>query len=181
MDVGVNGDKKAGGRTTARAAWLLAALGTFIALGFCALCGAVLLNERRDVWAATAKDAMNLALATARDIERNIEIYDLSLRSVAEQMQQPDILSLPIDLRRRVLFSHAAAGSYFGPIVVLDAAGRLIIASGPQSAEFGNYTDKDFFHAQAERSDAGLYISHPLPQPGRWQMATCLQPSRLER
>ncbi|WP_408151462.1 hypothetical protein [Caballeronia glebae] len=53
----------------------------------------------------------NLALIAEQDIERNFELYALSLQAVVDGMNNPHILALPRDLRRLVLFDRAATGS----------------------------------------------------------------------
>jgi diguanylate cyclase (GGDEF)-like protein len=160
MDIGVQGKNKLGRSATDRTAWVLAALGAFIALGFCSLCATVLLNERRDVWAETAKDAMNLALATARDIDRNIEILNLSLGQIADTVGDPGIQALPDTLKKRVLLGRAGATVCFGAIDVLDGDGLPTLTSDLGLPDRVAHAQADYFRAQVER-DAGLFIARP--------------------
>ncbi len=69
----------------------------------------------------------NLATGIDADINRNIEIYDLSLRAVAGNMVMPEIRDVSTSLRHLILFDHAATAKHFGAIQVFDAAGRLTI------------------------------------------------------
>jgi diguanylate cyclase (GGDEF)-like protein len=181
MDNGVEGNKGLGKAVTGRTAWLLAALGAFIALGFCVLCGTVLLNERRDVWEDTAKDAMNLALATARDLDRNIEILDLSLRQIADEVQDPSIQSLSANLKQRILFGRAWSTACFGGIRVLDSTGLPILTSDSGLLDQSNHAQRDYFRAQVAH-DAGLFISRPHSgTPGRsWGLALSRRITRAD-
>ena len=57
------------------------------------------------------------------DILRSVEFYDLSLRAVAEGAADPRIMSLPKELRDKVMFDRAATARFLGPITVFTPDG----------------------------------------------------------
>ncbi|MCQ4384199.1 hypothetical protein NO136_20240, partial [Clostridioides difficile] len=65
------------------------------------------------------------ALMASWDIERNIEIYPLSLQAVVEGENDPEVVKLPMPLRRQVLVDRATTAKYLGGIYVLDAKGDI--------------------------------------------------------
>lgn len=123
---------------------------------------AIVLVEMRQDALARARDAVdNLALILERDIERNIEIYELSMQAVIEGVKKPNILALPSDVRQLVLFDRASNARDLGSLLVTDNAGNVVIDSRAVPARQVNLSDREFFKIQQEH-DAGLFISKPI-------------------
>ena len=70
----------------------------------------------------------NLVAVASQDIARNVELYGLSLRAVANSLQIPALDQLDPSTRQAVLFDQAAPGAYLGDILVLDEHGDVIEA-----------------------------------------------------
>ncbi len=135
--------------------------GLLIALVLLLLCGIVLYQGRIDARDRSAAMQQNLALMASWDIERNIEIYSLSLQAVVEGENDPDVVKLPMPLRRQVLFDRATTAKYLGGIYVLDAKGDIEVdgkSDVPRKANFGN---EPYFTVHRDHPDAGLYVSPP--------------------
>ncbi len=132
-----------------------------------------ILDERRVTWDRAVDTSQNLVAAIAHDIQRNVEVYDLSLRAVIDGLQQPGIWDVSPAMRRSVLFDGAAGAQDLGAIVVLDETGRVTIDSRSLAAPAGNFSDADYFRAQRDRTDAGLFLSAPFKDPvsGEWSIA----------
>jgi diguanylate cyclase (GGDEF)-like protein len=102
----------------------------------------------------------NVASALARDMARNLEIYDLSLQAVVDGMTDPAVLSLPVEIRHQVLFDRSTTAAYISGIYALDARGRISQARARQLPD-ADFSDRDYFSVHRDRSDVGLFISKP--------------------
>ncbi|MEA3023238.1 MAG: hypothetical protein QOK01_2090, partial [Alphaproteobacteria bacterium] len=91
-----------------------------ITIGFCAICLLLSLDVRRSAWEQARLSVGNLVSAIQTDIERNIELYDLSLQAVVDGLREPDIGAIRPEIRQLVLFDRAATAKYMGSILVLD-------------------------------------------------------------
>ncbi|MFM0732729.1 sensor domain-containing diguanylate cyclase [Paraburkholderia sediminicola] len=133
-----------------------------VALVMISLCATVLYQGRVDAMDRARETSGNLALIAERDIERNFELYALSLQAVVDGMRDPDVLALPPRLRRQVLFDRAATAKYLGSMLVLDASGNIVVDSASDVPRQGNFSDRPYFTAQRDNPNAGLYISDPF-------------------
>lgn len=141
----------------------------------CMLAGAIaaiaiwVLAQMRDDALRRAQDsALNVTLLIQRDVSRNLELYDLSLRAVIAGLQQPGVLELPPALRQLLLFDGSASAQDMGSMVVFDETGNAIFDSQSITPRHLNVADRDFFTAQRSSPNLGLYVSHPYMshQPG---------------
>ncbi|MEW9582543.1 diguanylate cyclase [Paraburkholderia sp. DGU8] len=135
--------------------------GSLIALLLVGLCVTVLYQSRQDALERARETSRNLALIAERDIERNFELYALSLQAVVDGLNQADVMALSPHLRRDILFDRAATAKYLGSMLVLDAAGNIVIDSGSDIARKGNFADRRYFTVQRDNPNAELFISDP--------------------
>ena len=139
--------------------------GALIAFVMVGLCAIVLYQSRTDALERTRETSRNVALVAERDIVRNFELYDLSLQAVVEGLRQQEVMNLPGHLRRDVLFDRAATAKYLESLLVLDAAGNIVIDSNSETPRKANFSAHRFFTIQREDANAGLYISDPFRFP----------------
>ena len=99
---------------------LLIASSVATVIGFSAICTTVMLDMRRGEEELARQTLENLASGIDADINRNIELYDLSLRAVASSMQLPEIKQVSAPIRHLILFDRAASAKHFGAIQVFD-------------------------------------------------------------
>jgi diguanylate cyclase (GGDEF)-like protein len=132
-----------------------------ITIGFCMVCALFSLDVRRSAWEQARLSAGNLAVAVRSDIERNIELYDLSLQAVVDNFRKPGLDALSPEFRQLVLFDRAATAKYLGSIRVLDRQGAVVLDSGTLDPPARNDADRDFFAAHVRNPDRGLYVSAP--------------------
>jgi hypothetical protein len=92
----------------------------------------------------------DIAVIAQRDIERNLELYELSLQAVVDGLQQSDVMNLPPHLRREVLFDRAASAKYLGSMLVMDEFGHIVIDSGNDTPRAGNFSDREYFKVQRD-------------------------------
>jgi len=139
----------------------LLTLGFAISLGFSAICGRIVWQGGDRDYLHAREAAANLVSSLASEIERNIELYDLSLQAVVDGMKLAEIGKVSPELRQVVLFNRASTAKDMGSILVLDSRGKVVIDSrSPVPAEMNNST-QDLFQVHANRTDVGLYISRP--------------------
>jgi diguanylate cyclase (GGDEF)-like protein len=155
--VGITNRLKRGLSTTVA----VASCGVLIAGIMMGLCSVVLYQSRQDALDHTRDTLRDIAVIAQRDIERNLELYELSLQAVVDGLQQSDVMNLPPHLRREVLFDRAASAKYLGSMLVMDELGNVIIDSGSDTPRTGNFSDREYFKVQRDNSNAGLYISDP--------------------
>jgi diguanylate cyclase (GGDEF)-like protein len=120
----------------------------------------VLVAGRHDAISRANQSSANIAEAIARDIERNLEVYDLSLQAVTEGMTDAEVVSLPAQVRRQVLFDRSATARYIRGIYAIDDKGHIAEdrSGHPPQADF---SDRDYFIVHKEHRDVGLFISRP--------------------
>src|ERR1700721_4542464 len=85
---------------------LLIASSVATVIGFSAICASVMIDMRRGEEELARQTLENLASGIDSDISRNVELFDLSLRSVANNMVAPEISQVNSPLRQRILFAH---------------------------------------------------------------------------
>src|SRR5712691_757236 len=144
------------------------------------LTGWLLCDARRIALEHAAQARDNLAAAIEHDVERTIELYDLSLQAVIDGLQLPGINSTSPEIRNPVLFDGAATARYLGSTMVLDDKGQVTIDSRHAAPPDQNFADQDFFRVHRDQPQPGLYISAPFKaEPvGDWSIALR---RRLER
>src|ERR1700676_4780320 len=131
-------------------------------IGFSRICASVLLDMRRGEGELARQTIENLASSIDAEISRNIELYDLSLRAVANNMVMPELKDVSKPIRHLILFDHAATAKHFGAIQVFDAEGRLTIDASTLAPLAEHRGDEEFFQVHGHHPDAGLFISRPM-------------------
>lgn len=141
--------------------WISVALGFAVCL-ICAVVGDLLYSTRVLELKRASTESSNLSTAIAQDVARNIELFDLSIQNVIDGLQDPGVTAASRKLQQMILFDRAASAPYLGALLVIDAHGDLLMDSRRLDIPRVNYADRDYFKAQVERADVGLFISHPL-------------------
>ena len=137
-------------------------------LGFSAICTSVMLDMRRSEEELARQTLENLASGIDSDIGRNVELFDLSLRAVADNMVSPEISQVSKPLRQLILFDHAATARHFGAIQVFDATGKLIIDASTLDPFPEDRSGEEYFRVHQEQPDVGLFISRPMLHHGAY-------------
>ncbi len=126
-----------------------------------ALTGWVLWDSRQTAVSDAFRDSENLATALEVEIRHDIETYDLSLTAVLDGLSLPETATVSPVIRDYILFDHSARAPQYGSIFVLDRHGDLKIDSRGRTPARTNFNQRDFFTAQRDNGDAGLFISNP--------------------
>jgi diguanylate cyclase (GGDEF)-like protein len=149
------------------AKWLILC-SIIIVAGFSAICADVVFDMRRGEEALVRRTLENLASGIDADINRNIELYDLSLRAVANSMVMPEIKDVSKPIRQLILFDRAATAKHFGAIQVFDANGKLTIDASSLDPRPEDRSDEEYFKIHREHPDIGLFISRPMLHRGSY-------------
>ncbi|WP_336492331.1 sensor domain-containing diguanylate cyclase [Methylobacterium nigriterrae] len=142
------------------AAWL-SAFNLLAVAGLCAVSAFMLWQMRLDAARRAEITSRSLVQVLGRDIARNIELYDLSLRAVVDGMKRSDVAQLNPELRHMILFDRAATALGFGTILVLDQAGNAITTSQSVYPPAFNSADREYFQYFATHDDDELRVSPP--------------------
>jgi len=137
-------------------------------IGFSAICGSVMLDMRRGVEELARQSLENLATGVEADISRNIEIYDLSLRNVANNITAPEISGVSRPVLNLILFDHAATAKHFGAIQVFDARGQVTVDASSLDPAPENRAGEEYFTVHRDNPDVGLFISRPMLHRGAY-------------
>ena len=144
-----------------RRAVRMAAVATILT-AVCLIYASVMRDAYLDVGRTAALSTANLAESVAQDVDRNIELLDLSLEAVTRSWSDPRVRALDADLQDLVLFDNAARARDFGGIVVLDTNGRVEGSSLSVAPPPGSFSDRDYFLVHEASSNIGLFISRPF-------------------
>ncbi|KPF92536.1 diguanylate cyclase [Rhodopseudomonas sp. AAP120] len=139
-------------------------------LGFSGVCGSIMLEMRRSAQELSRQTQENLASTISADVNRNIELYDLSLRSVISSLALPQLAEVDPTIRNLILFDHSVTAQHFGQIQVFDAKGDLVLDSATLTPERVNRAGEAFFRVHLEQPDLGLYISRPMQHRGAYAL-----------
>ncbi len=118
------------------------ALGVLAPIGMLVVSTAMLLDMRRDAYARAEQTSRNLLQVIERDIARNIELFDLSLRGVVENLRVPGSAEVSSELRKLILFDRAASARDMGVMFVLNEHGEIVIDAGLAQPANGNFADR---------------------------------------
>nr|WP_230625813.1 sensor domain-containing diguanylate cyclase [Cupriavidus necator] len=121
-----------------------------------------LYQMRLDAFARARDAADNLSLILQRDIERNIEVYELSIQAVIDGVNDPATLRLPSPIRQRVLFDRSTNAQDMGSLLVTNTAGEVVIDSRSVPPRKLKLSDRDYFTVQQQSAGAWLFISKPF-------------------
>jgi diguanylate cyclase (GGDEF)-like protein len=149
---------------------LLIASSVATVIGFSTICANVMLDMRRGEEQLARQTLENLASGVDADINRNIELYDLSLRAVASNLVMPEIKDVSKPILHLILFDHAATAKHFGAIQVFDPAGQLTIDASSFDPRPENRADEEYFQVHRNNPEQGLYISRPMLHRGAYSI-----------
>ncbi len=141
--------------------------GTAVAVLMAGLSIATLYQGRQEALNHAHETSANLVAIISGDIARNVEIYDLSLQAMVDGVQDPAVMTLAPDLRRRMLFDRATTAAYIGGAYVIDANGKVVMSGSGASAPPATFADREYFYVHQRNPSAGVFFSHPyLTGPG---------------
>ncbi len=151
----------------------LLALTGAVLVAICLVFTFVMASWYRDVGRGLGASGESVAAAVAQDVDRNIELLDVSLRFVAQQWLVAEVQGLSPALRDLVLFDKTVQAPGFGAVLVLDPDGRIAAHSPGAETVTSWFGDRDYFRVHQGTLDVGLFVSKPFRSrlTGRWIVA----------
>ncbi|MCJ2012398.1 diguanylate cyclase domain-containing protein [Methylobacterium sp. J-076] len=140
---------------------LLAIVAIVVIGGMWAYAGWMILDLRRQAWANARHDAASLLSTSERALSRDIELYDMSLRTVADLMNLSVLEGVSPEVRHLSLFDRLSRARGYGSIFVLDSNGDSFLESGAVVPRRLNGTDQPYFTVQRDDAEGGLFIGAP--------------------
>lgn len=144
------------------APYAIVIVGIVIACALMGLCVLQLIQSRHDALEHAGEASRNIGILAERDIERNFELYDLSLQAVIRGLHLPGVMTAPPAVRRAAMFDHAMTAEYLGSMLVFDAEGNIVFDSANDPPRKGNFSDRKYFTVHRDNANVGLYISDPF-------------------
>lgn len=121
----------------------------------------MILDLREQVGRRAEENARNILQVVGRDIARNVEVLDISIKGVLDGLARPEVMALAPEIRNLVLFDRSTTASRLGAFVVFDAEGvPRIDSAGPVPRQVRSIADREHFWTHRDR-DRGLFISKP--------------------
>lgn len=139
----------------------LVTLGLTVTLGFSAISGYILWENRTRDRETARQFAANLVQTISSEIDRNLELYDLSLQAVVDGINLPSLSQMSPETRHFVLFDRAATAKGMGSIFILDKDGNVTIDSRTATPPTANFAKSDFFKVMSAVSSDRPYLSKP--------------------
>ncbi|MEE7448453.1 GGDEF domain-containing protein [Methylobacterium radiotolerans] len=140
--------------------WIV--LGILAPLGMVVTSGLMLADLRRDAWASADQTSWNLLQVLERDIARNIEMYDLSIRAAVDNLKFPGLTEADPRLRQLILFDRAATARDMGVMLILDERGEVVADIAAIPPRKGNYADREYFQVHQASAGLGLHVGRPI-------------------
>jgi diguanylate cyclase (GGDEF)-like protein len=142
--------------------WVAGVAGTVVALAMSTLIALEVGEGRTEMLDHARQNSQNLVSIISADLARNVEIYSLSLQSMADAARDPLTWTLPVPARQAVLFDRATTAAYLGGAYIVDANGEVAAAQYEDANSTVHLDDREYFQVQQRNPSAGLYFSHPF-------------------
>jgi diguanylate cyclase (GGDEF)-like protein len=132
----------------------------------------ILTESYQNEWRSASLFVGNVDSLLEQAISRDIELYDLSLKSTVSGYANQHAENLPPDLRQRVLFDQSSNATGLGSILILDRDGTAVADSRSETPRSFNGANMDYFKIHRDgKYERELFISHPfksLLQQNMW-------------
>ncbi|MGX9979551.1 sensor domain-containing diguanylate cyclase [Methylobacterium fujisawaense] len=152
--------RRAGSWLRSARTWI--ALGVLAPLGMVVTSGLMLADLRRDAWDSADQTSRNLLQVLERDIVRNIEMYDLSIRAAVDNLKVPGLAEADPRLRQLILFDRAATARDMGVMLILNEEGDVVADIAAVPPRKGNYADREYFQVHRASAGLGLHVGRPI-------------------
>lgn len=140
---------------------LLAALSLVVLGGMWIYTAWTIYDLRRQAWDTARHDARGLLGTSERAISRDIELYDLSLQTVASRLNLPSLDGASPELRHLALFDRVSQARGYGSIFVLDENGKAFLDSRFLVPRRFDASDRLYFTIHRDSPETGLFIGRP--------------------
>jgi diguanylate cyclase (GGDEF)-like protein len=150
----------------------LMVIGIAITIGFSGISGSIFREMGQREYDHAYQAGTNLVASLSSHIDRNIELYDLSLRQLIQAYGNSSVRQLDPETRQLALFDGSSAAKNLGSMQVIDATGRVVMDSNTTTPPNTDYSAHDFFRVHQTNPNAGLFISHPwISEDGQYAIS----------
>ncbi|MGC4012686.1 MAG: diguanylate cyclase [Pseudomonas sp.] len=140
-----------------------------------------ILEMRHDALEVASANGHNIALLVQRDIQRNLDLYDMTLEAVVHAHAQPEVRALPGLVRDSLLKDYTAPTRGMGSVFITNADGVATFSFGKEIPPRMDLSGREYFQAQRLAQGNALFISHPyIPYSSNARSSIALS-RRLER
>lgn len=148
----------------------LVLLAMLVSVGIGALFARTLWTIRAEEWNHATKTGDNLARTIEQGLAWTLDSFDQSLQGAAREVAKPEVWALPPALRDRLVFDNSLRARGIGDVLVLNAAGQILLSSNSDANSRVNFADRDYFLAFQDGGHQGLFIGHPVKSriQGHW-------------
>jgi len=136
--------------------------GTLVAASMAGLTLLTLSSGRTDALDHARETSRKLVAIIYMNLERNVEIHDLSLNARADGARNEASRKLPADVQRAVLFDRTTTAAYLGGAYVIGGDGRIVASQNGEVNATVRLADRDYFLVHQRSPAVGLYFSHPF-------------------
>jgi len=140
----------------------LIALALLLSLGIGALFVHTIWTLRNEQLDFSSRTGVNVAYLLDQGVGRMLETFDKSLQGVVRELGDPQAMALAPALRRRTLFDNSLGIKGIGSVVVLNAAGDVVLDSESLTPRRINLSDRDYFKVFESGAHVGLYVGAPV-------------------
>jgi diguanylate cyclase (GGDEF)-like protein len=135
-------------------------------LAILAIVASLLVREYGNATEAAVRSANNVVQLIDADVQRNADLYDISLRGMIDAWQTPEVMAISPALRRQVLFDRSTAAPYKGDLVMLDENGAIVADSTSVNPRPDNFADRPGFEFHRDNPSLALKVDGPFKS--RW-------------
>lgn len=132
-----------------------------LVIGILTVQGLSIYRSYNATWALATRSAENVLQSLTANIERNLNVIDLSVAGLQDAAAIEGIDGLSPAVRHALLFDRAGTARYLGSLLALDAKGNIRFDSRSDKARSGNFADRDYFLMQVAPYE-GTYLSNPF-------------------
>ena len=144
------------------AVWPLGLITTAIQaglVGLAAICALMLYEARLSAYVEATHEASSLARLLQADLEKSVEVADLSLRNVDADLRLVEQHNLAPELRRPVLENDAMPANAFGVLTLIDDTGHIAFDSSGRGSASTDYSGRDYFRRHRDQPEVGLQFT----------------------
>ena len=130
-----------------------------VAVALASVAGLMLYQARVSAWNAAAQQAVNLATALQRDIEKNIEVIDRTLQSAADGTLLLEHTHAAQSLQHAILFDGADPTADAGAVLIIDEHGAATFDSVSAAPRERDFSSQPYFQYHSAHPDRALRLT----------------------
>ncbi len=119
-------------------------------------------KARREATQQANAASRNIALLTAHEIARTIELFDHAIQKAVFALSLPGLDAATPEVRQHAVFTAPTYASHLGVMLFTDAAGRVVMESGSLTPRYPDVSQRLYFTEHVHQAGRGLLITPPF-------------------